>query len=82
MHITGAMRNGVFNIFRGSTDLGGGQGFGQTNGDESISSIHWLDSPGTTNQVTYTGYFKTHGSGTAYFGRGGYTVITVMEIGA
>jgi hypothetical protein len=82
VHITGAMRNGIFNIFRGSSDLGGGQGFGETNGDETISAIHYLDSPSTTSAVTYTGYFKTHGSGTAYFGRGGYTVITLLEIGA
>jgi len=84
VHITGSMRYGVFNIFRGSTDLGGGQGFGQTsfNGD-SIGGIHYLDSPGTTNQTTYTGYFKVYANGgTAYFGRGGYTVITLLEVGA
>ena len=83
VHITGAMRYGVFNIFRGSTDLGGGQGFGQTayNGD-TIGGIHYLDSPGTTSAVTYTGYYKAGYGGTAYFGRGGYTVITLLEIGA
>ena len=84
VHITGSMRYGVFNIFRGSTDLGGGQGFGQTsfNGD-SIGGIQYLDSPGTTNQTTYTGYFKVYANGgTAYFGRGGYTVITLLEVGA
>ena len=82
VHITGTMRNGTFNIYRGSTDLGGGQGFGQTNGDEAISAIHYLDSPNTTSSVTYTGYMKASNGGTVYFGVGGYTVITLMEIGA
>ena len=82
VHITGTMRNGTFNIYRASTDLGGGQGFGQTNGDEVISAIHYLDSPNTTSSVTYTGYMKASNGGTVYFGVGGYTVITLMEIGA
>ena len=81
VHITGTMRNGTFNIYRASTDLGGGQGFGQTNGDEVISAIHYLDSPSTTSATTYTGYMKASNGGTVYFGRGGYTVITLMEIG-
>ncbi len=82
VHITGTMRNGTFNIFRGASDLGGGQGFGQTNGDENISAIHYLDSPSTTSATTYTGYMKASNGGVVYFGVGGYTVITLMEIGA
>ena len=83
VHITGVMRYGTFNIYRDSSDLGGGQGFGQSgyNGD-TIGGIHYLDSPNTTSSVTYTGYMKANYGGTAYFGVGGYTVITLMEIGA
>ena len=81
--ITGTMAYGTFNIYRGSTDLGGGQGFGQSsyNGD-AIGGIHYLDSPSTTSSVTYTGYMKANFGGTAFFGVGGYTVITLLEIAA
>ena len=78
------MRQGTFNIYRGSTDLGGGQGFGEayTGSDNAIGAIHYLDSPSTTSSTTYTGYFKANYGGTAYFGVGGFTVITLMEIDA
>ena len=84
VHITGTMRHGTFNIFRNSTDLGGGQGFGEayTGSDNAIGAIHYLDSPSTTSSVTYTGYMKANYGGTCYFGVGGFTVITLMEISA
>jgi len=61
----GAINN--LSIFRDSTNLGEtNQGFGRlTNADEIViqGSVHYLDSPATTSQITYALYVRSNGGG-------------------
>ena len=77
-------------IYRDSTNIGNSShGFAYiyspasgTENPDAVFAAHILDSPSTTSAVTYRVYAKT-ASGTLYMANGGgYSNITVMEIGA
>jgi len=76
----------IVTIYRGSTNLGQStRGFGQTfNGAGSSHmpfSTTFLDSPNTTNAITYTIYMRTN-SGTYIWGAdSGTQTFIAMEIG-
>ena len=88
--ITNTLVNGVTNltVYRGGTNLGGNvnSALSSTSNTGSgyiwtPSSISYLDSPSTTSSTTYTLYFNTSASGTAYALWGACTsMITLMEI--
>ena len=90
--ITNTTNSGVSNatIYRGSsTNLAGGTSALSTYqmvGSTYVwipSSICVIDSPATTSATTYTAYFSSGGSSTAFINNSGsVSTITVMEIAA
>ena len=79
---------GYYTIYRDSTNLNinsNNRGFSATfsNSGRVITPVHIsvLDSPATTSQITYSGYFKvSNSSGTVGVGNNTDNTITVMEV--
>lgn len=80
----GASTQPIFTIYRNSTNLATGSSYmgAIRNGASYIDgnvTMETLDSPATTSSTTYTVYGATN-AGTAYWGNGMTSTITVMEI--
>lgn len=81
--------NAMATIYRDSTNLAGsnnsfaGQNIGYSGSIYSTIAMSYLDTPSTTNSVTYTVYIKNITGGSALYNWGfsaGRSVITAMEI--
>ena len=81
--------NAIATIYRDSTNLAGsnnsfaGQNTGYSGSIYSTIAMSYLDTPSTTNSVTYTVYIKNITGGSALYNWGfsaGRSVITAMEI--
>ena len=89
--VTGMMRvsggNGLYTIYRGSTNVDGRTGTyeGLLRTDQTSmtsGSLSFLDSPSTTSQITYQVYFKNPNGSFVYLNEHGSnrTVITAFEV--
>ena len=66
----------------GSSGYGLAHEYNQAGGGISQLNAQFLDSPSTTNQITYLVVFRAHDSGNAVFNvNSGLSTITAMEIG-
>ena len=88
-YMGGSSRHMYSTIYRNSTNLAptsGGELSLTSSGTTAGSgwqqcSMHILDSPNTTSQLTYTVYFRSIDTNQVYFGEGAsWQVITAMEI--
>ena len=67
---------------KGSSGYGLAHEYSSAGGGISQLNAQFLDSPSTTNQITYLVVFRAHGAGNAVFNvNSGLSTITAMEIG-
>ena len=66
---------------KGASGYGLAHEYSSAGGGISQLNAQFLDSPSTTNQITYLVVFRAHGSGSAVFNvNSGFSTVTAMEI--